>query len=192
MPLSEPLLTASGLACTRDRLSLFQDLNLTLHPGQCLEVHGPNGSGKSTLLRALAGLFPDFDGEVQASPALYLGHKPAINALLTPVENLRWYCRMGGSDADVAAALARVGLDHRLTSPCAELSQGQQRRVSLARLLVCERPLWLLDEPLTALDIDGHRVVHDIVVEHCTSGGAVLCATHQSLGWQDATILRLG
>ncbi len=190
--LSELLLSAKGLACTRDRRVLFHDLNLTLTEGQCLEVQGPNGSGKSTLLRVLAGLFPDFDGEVEAPAALYLGHKPAINALLTPLENLEWYGRLSGQRADIEDALGRVGFDPRLVNPCSQLSQGQQRRVSLARLLICQRPLWLLDEPFTALDVDGQRLIRDIVIEHCAGGGAVVCATHQALGWPDADTLQLG
>jgi heme exporter protein A len=112
--------------------------------------------------------------------------------LLTPSENLDWYARMDGQPNGIEEALSRVGLDPRIQSPCSQLSQGQQRRVSLARLLICQRPLWLLDEPFTALDVDGQRVVREIVAEHCSAGGAAVCATHQALGWQDATTLKLG
>ena len=149
-----------------------------------MEVHGANGSGKSTLLRLVAGLFPDYRGSVASAASFYLGHKPAVSALLSPRENLEWYeslARAGngkaesGRSAGVAEALAAVGLEAWSEIPCGRLSQGQQRRAGLARALLCAEPLWLLDEPLTALDSEGRALVGRFIAEHCAGGGAGCC-----------------
>ena len=170
----------TNLACTRGGRRLFGGFDLTLDAGRCVEVRGANGSGKSTLLRIAAGLFADYSGEVEAAPRHYLGHRNGVSGLLSPLENLRPYERPGPGSAQ--EALARVGLKDQLKVPCGQLSQGQQRRVGLARLLLGDKPLWLLDEPLTALDAEGRGLVRKLVEAHCGGGGAVLCATHQPLG----------
>ena len=175
-----PLLTMTDLASTRGGRRLLDGFDLTLGAGGCTEVRGANGSGKSTLLRIAAGLFADYSGAVEAAPRHYLGHRNGVSALLSPLENLKLYERPGGHS--VREALARVGLQDALEVPSGQLSQGQQRRVGLARLLLGDKPLWLLDEPLTALDADGRRLVRELVEAHCHCGGAVLCATHQPLG----------
>ncbi len=168
------------LACTRGGRRLFGGFGLTLAAGGCTEIRGANGSGKSTLLRIAAGLFADYSGAVEAAPCHYLGHRNGVSALLSPLENLKPYARLGG--VAVREALVRVGLQNQLTALSGQLSQGQQRRVGLARLLLGDKPLWLLDEPLTALDVDGCRLVRELIEAHCGRGGAVLCATHQALG----------
>ena len=170
----------TDLACTRGGRQLFGGFDLTLDAGRCKEVHGANGTGKSTLLRIAAGLFSDYSGEVEAAPCHYLGHRNGVSGLLSPLENLRPYAQLGRGPA--RRALVRVGLGEQLDVPCGQLSQGQQRRVGLARLLLGDKPLWLLDEPLTGLDADGRGLGRALVEEHCAGGGAVLCATHQSLG----------
>ena len=156
-----------------------------------MEVRGPNGSGKSTLLRLVAGLYPDYEGSVEAPDCFYLGHKPAVSALLSPRENLQWYERAGGAIGEAGwsgpmcsprEALAAVGLEACSEIPCGRLSQGQQRRAGLARALLSPHRLWLLDEPLTALDTEGRTLVESFIMDHCAAGGAVLCATHQTLG----------
>lgn len=178
--MTPPLLAMTDLACTRGGRRLFGGFNLTLGTGCCTEVHGANGSGKSTLLRIAAGLFSDYSGEVEVAPCHYLGHRNGVSALLSPLENLKPYERLGVGSAP--EALARVGLQDAMEVPSGQLSQGQQRRVGLARLLLGDKPLWLLDEPLTALDADGRRLVRGLVTAHSAAGGAVLCATHQTLG----------
>ena len=198
--MNKPLLILEDLRCQRGDQTLFDGLNLRLEAGACTELRGPNGSGKSTLLRAAAGLFPHWQGRIEAAPCLYLGHKPGISALLSVRENLDWYQRMARQRTDapsalaatVAEALERVGLAALAAAPCAALSQGQQRRLSLARTLLFSEPLWLLDEPLTALDAEGRGLARQFLIEHCARGGAALCATHQSLGWDQATALALG
>ena len=219
--MSLSLLTLKNLACARGGRRLFDGLNLELGAGECVQVQGPNGSGKSTLLRIAAGLFPDYEGRVEAVRRFYLGHKSAVNALLSPLENLQWYEHIssvgsvaaGGQrsgrpgtgypkvDADAAGgesrptvleAMQRLGLRTCANTPCGQLSQGQQRRVGLARALICTEALWLLDEPLTALDSEGRTLVGDLMAEHCAAGGAVLCATHQSLAIASARAITLG
>ena len=199
--MSQSLLTLRNLGCARGGRPLFEGLNLHLHAGQCVEVHGPNGSGKSTLLRLVAGLFPDYEGSVEAAARFYLGHRPAVSALLSPRENLEWYERAAEGNGEpalsrrksaVQEALATVGLAAWSEIPCGRLSQGQQRRAGLARALVGAERLWLLDEPLTALDEQGRNLVGRLIAEHCAAGGAALCATHQSLGGADVSIIELG
>jgi heme exporter protein A len=186
-----PLLRIEGLGCERDGRRLFAGLDLALRGGECLELRGPNGSGKSTLLRAVAGLFPDYTGTVEAAESLYLGHRPGINALLTAGENLRWYAALRPGDGDVAAALERVGMAGYERVACHAMSAGQQRRIGLARLVCCRAPLWLLDEPLTALDRAGSELVRGLIEDQVAAGGAVLCATHQALGLASAAVLSL-
>ena len=199
--MSQSLLTFTDLACERGGRTLFRGLNLDLRAGRCVEVRGPNGSGKSTLLRLAAGLYPDYEGGIEAADSFYLGHRPGINGLLSPRENLQWYRRAGASaggagpsplERSVDDAMAAVGLEACSDMPSARLSQGQQRRAGLARALLCPRRLWLLDEPLTALDAQGRSLVSRFIADHCASGGAVLAASHQPLGADDGATIELG
>jgi heme exporter protein A len=193
---AEPLLTLAELGCARDGRWLFRDLSLTVHAGECLELVGPNGSGKSTLLRIAAGLYPDFSGTLRAVDGLYVGHRPGISAVLTAAENLRWYAALQtGSTllaSGVRAVLERVGMTGYENVVCQQMSAGQQRRVALARLLLGGGRLWLLDEPLTALDAAGQQLVRALIEAHLAAGGAALCATHQPLGVAGARQLELG
>lgn len=186
-----PLLRVEALCCERDGRELFGGLSFALDPGACLELRGPNGSGKSTLLRAVAGLFPDYAGTIAAAESLYLGHRAGISTRLTAAENLRWYAALGPPAGAVADALERVGMGGYEDVVCQHMSAGQQRRVGLARLLVRPMPLWLLDEPLTALDAAGGQLMRALVEQHTGDGGAVLCATHQALGLDTAAVLSL-
>jgi len=185
-------LRLEALGCERDGRWLFRDLSIVLQPGEYLEVVGPNGSGKSTLLRVIAGLYPDFVGTLRAADGLYLGHRPGISAMLTAAENLRWYKALQGGCDDVSAALARVGMAGYENVLCQHMSAGQQRRVGLARLVIGGGPLWLLDEPLTALDSEGQRLVQGVLEAHLARGGAAVCATHQPLAVVGARRLCLG
>jgi heme exporter protein A len=183
--LQASLLTARALRCERDGRTLFEGLNLDIRPGDVVELTGPNGSGKTTLLRCLVGLTADFDGQVERSGAFsYVGHRGGLNLQLTPLQNLRWSAAIEGSDASsktLSALLDRVGLAGYELTPCQQLSAGQQRRAALARLGLGNAALWLLDEPLTALDEAGCALVRDLLERHRRAGGAALCATHQSL-----------
>jgi heme exporter protein A len=186
-----PLLALDRFSCERDGRMLFRDLALTVAPGECVELRGPNGSGKSTLIRAVAGLFPDYTGSIRAAELLYVGHRPGITALLSAEENLRWYAALRPGGVGVAEALERVGMAGYERVACQHMSAGQQRRVALARLVLCPAPLWLLDEPLTALDAAGQRLVLDLIDEQRNRGGAALCATHQPLEIAGARVLDL-
>ncbi|MEM7217251.1 MAG: heme ABC exporter ATP-binding protein CcmA [Pseudomonadota bacterium] len=189
----EPLVNASGLRCERDARALFSGLDLALEPGEILELRGPNGAGKSTLLRILAGLYPDYEGELSVAPFTYLGHKPGINPRLCVADNLIYLARLAGT-ADIeqiASTLERVGLAGFEPLGCDALSAGQLRRVALAGLLLRPRPLWLLDEPFTALDEAGIALVEALLGAHARGGGAAICATHQSLSSVPARTLTL-
>lgn len=178
-----------------DRL-LVDHLNLQLHEGEIHQIEGPNGSGKTTLLRVLCGLSARFKGEIfwrgQAvqqlrhdylCELLYLGHKPGIKAVLTARENLQWHAAVKGmvDDAAIEQALAKVGLYGYEDSPCFSLSAGQQRRVGLARLFLKHTPLWVLDEPFTAIDKTGVAELESWIQQHAEQGGSVLLTTHHEL-----------
>lgn len=194
--MSEPLLQAVDLQCERDERLLFRDLSFSIVPGTVTRVEGPNGSGKTTLLRILAGLSDAWSGQLLWCGApregsreaflrntLYLGHRPGIKALLTPIENLRALTagRRPLPDRVLREALAGTGLAGFEDVPCRTLSAGQQRRVALARLLVADEPLWLLDEVFTAIDADGTRAIEALLQQRAAEGGAVVVTTHHEL-----------
>ncbi len=181
----DPLLAVYDLCLERGGRELFRNLAFSVLPGQLLQVDGPNGAGKTSLLRILAGLSRyGFTGRVERSaPPLYLGHQPAVKALLTPRENLAWH--VAGESAydtrQIEDALARVGLYGYEDVPSHALSAGQHRRVNLARLYLSARPLWLLDEPFTAIDRGGVADLEALLVAHVERGGAVVMTSHQQL-----------
>ena len=186
------LLEMTDLACERDGRLLFSGLSFNVQAGQCVELTGPNGSGKSTLLRCVAGLFPDFSGAVTSAAFVYIGHRAGISQLLSPIENLHWYQHLQHRRGDLLAILRRVGLAGYEYIRCQNLSAGQQRRAALARLLVADQQLWLLDEPFTALDRNGRSLVRELISNHVGQGGAVLCATHEPLELPGIKPLQLG
>ena len=183
--MQESLLSARALKCERDGRVLFEDLDLDIHCGDVIELTGPNGSGKTTLLRALAGLTGDFDGDIRHSGHFsYVGHRGGLNLQLTPLQNLSWSAAIEGAAVTterLVSLLEEVGLTGYELTPCQQLSAGQQRRAALARLGLHTAALWLLDEPLTALDDAGCSLVRDLLARHREAGGGALCATHQSL-----------
>ncbi|ANQ87095.1 cytochrome c biogenesis heme-transporting ATPase CcmA [Azoarcus olearius] len=194
------MLEAEDLACLKGDRLLFRGLALRVEAGDLVRLAGPNGVGKTSLLRLLTGLAQPEAGSVrwQGRPIaaereafhralLYLGHAAALNDLLSPLENLRFACAAAGEDADVArctAALERIGLGNQLDLPARVLSQGQRRRVGLARLfLSAQRPLWVLDEPFTALDVAAVADLAATLSAHCAAGGMVVLTTHQDAGF---------
>jgi heme exporter protein A len=186
-------LLASGLTCVRGGREVFSALSFEALGGELLAVTGRNGSGKTSLLRLIAGLLTPAGGSLalegsDAELALpeqahYLGHRDALKPALSVLENLHfWRDFLGGKPSDAAESLAAVGLAHAAHLPAAYLSAGQRRRLSLARLLAVRRPVWLLDEPTTALDTTGQDMIAGLMREHLTSGGLIVAATHAPLG----------
>ncbi len=191
------MLEISSLSCRRGERCLFSALDFQLKPGQLLHLQGSNGSGKTTLLRALCGLLHPETGQIRwrGEPIerlaedyyrdlLYLGHLNGIKGDLTGLENLRIASRLAGRgarDLAIGEALARIGLGGFADLPCRMLSQGQKKRVALARLLLSNSPLWILDEPFSALDVDAVTLLDDLIRAHIEGGGLVVLTTHQAL-----------
>lgn len=190
------MLYAEDLACLKGDRLLFRGLSLKMAPGELLRIAGPNGFGKTSLLRILCGLAHAEAGEIRWNDRpigsdreafhralLYLGHAPTLNDLLTPLENLRFACASAGDDVDedrCVDALVRIGLAQQLDLPARVLSQGQRRRVGLARLFLgIRRTLWVLDEPFTALDVAAVADLAMTLSDHCAAGGMVILTTHQ-------------
>jgi heme exporter protein A len=194
-------LSAQDIAIERGGRSILAGLSFEARAGAALIVTGPNGAGKSSLLRAIAGLLPLAAGAFalaggasEASigeQAHCLGHADALKGALTAGENLAFWAGALGGDPS-RGALARLGLAHVADFPVRALSAGQQRRVALARLLVAPRPLWLLDEPVSALDAAAQSLFLAIMREHLAGDGLIVAATHAPLGLDGATTLALG
>jgi heme exporter protein A len=186
-------LTGIDLRCVRGGREIFSGLGFTVAAGGALAVTGRNRAGKTTLLRLIAGLLPAAGGRLTlqggeddltlAEQAHYLGHRDALKPALTVAENLLFFRDFpGGRQTRTEAALEAVGLARIADLPAAYLSAGQRRRLSIARLLVLERPLWLLDEPTAALDAAGQRAFADVMARHLAGGGLIIAATHGPLG----------
>jgi len=177
------LLSAAEVSIERGERRLLQGVDLSVASGQVWQVLGANGVGKSSLLRALAGLARfGVEGSIaRFEPLLYLAHAPAIKGALSPLENLRCHpaCDITSTPAQIAIALDAVQLSGFEDQPVGSLSAGQQRRVALARLLLTDARLWLLDEPFTALDGGGCDWLEECIRGHVSTGGAVVFTSHQ-------------
>lgn len=198
--MSRFLLHAEGVGMDVDAERLFHDLDLVVRGGEMVEVRGANASGKSTLLRCLAGLIRPGSGTVEVGSQLaYLGHRSGLTGALTARENLRWQLslcseRSSGEELQVRIeeALARFDIRHAAVRPVESLSAGQRRRVALAGVLASPARLWLLDEPLTALDDAGARLLTGEIQRHLDAGGGVVAATHRALGPRPTQTVQLG
>ena len=175
---------------------LFRGLSFRVEAGKVLSVEGANGVGKTSLLRVLAGFLAPTEGTIalQANGAVvtdgeergkfigWLGHHDAVKPQMTVRETLQFYAALYGSEGAIAPALDAAGLVRLADLPGQYLSAGQKKRVSLARLLACKRPLWLMDEPLASLDTAGKKIAAGLVEAHCAAGGIAVVATHEALG----------
>lgn len=201
------MLEVVNLSCVRGDRRLFAGLDFSLDRGELLYVHGHNGSGKTTLLRTLCGLILQDQGEVRwdgnnirsmredfTKDVLYLGHRNGIKGDLTALENLRISSALDGfpiDDKQAWDALERLGLDGHEDLEAKVLSQGQQRRVALARLLLNDAVLWILDEPFTALDMAAVDLLQQVIRAHLDKGGMVVLTTHQEVPLTSGQVKRL-
>ncbi|ACY51003.1 cytochrome c biogenesis heme-transporting ATPase CcmA [Vibrio diabolicus] len=199
------MLEVSNLTAIRDERVLFENLQFEIKPGELVQIEGRNGTGKTTLLRIVTGLGDREEGiikwkgeEVEKSrdvfhqDLLFLGHQTGVKRELTALENLRFYQSIQNnrsSDEEIFTALTQVGLAGREDVPVAQLSAGQQRRVALARLWLSKQILWILDEPLTAIDKQGVKVLESLFASHADNGGIVVLTTHQDM-FSDSPKLR--
>ncbi|RKZ42805.1 MAG: heme ABC transporter ATP-binding protein CcmA [Gammaproteobacteria bacterium] len=203
---SELGLAIEHLQCIRDDRVLFEDLNFSLSAGELLQIEGRNGSGKTSLLRILCGLTLPTEGTVYWNNEdiqdissnywenlAYIGHAPGVKAELSPLENLAMAQALATTPntINLADALDQVGLYGFEDVPTRTLSAGQQRRVALARLLVNDAPLWILDEPFTALDKSAIGMVESWLDNHAKRDGIVVLTSHHTVNCQHTTILRL-
>lgn len=191
------MLEVESLSCERDDRSLFTNLSFSLSSGEILQIEGANGAGKTTLLRIIAGLTSNYSGKItwQSQPladilaefrlsCFFLGHKPGLKPELSPVENLRWRLQVVNSypqPQKIIHALGQVQLAGYEDVPCSHLSAGQLRRVALAGLLVSHSRLWILDEPFTAIDVNGVAWLEEQLLSHARKGGMALVTSHQPL-----------
>ena len=189
-------LHVENLTLIRTHRVLFRDLAFSVGPGSALAIEGPNGAGKTSLLRLIAGFLEPAggtirlrteageisDGEERSGFVAWLGHQDATKPQMSVREQLSFFARLYDSKIPVGEALDAFGLSALAGLPGQFLSAGQKRRLALARLKLSGRALWLLDEPLAALDAAGKALVGDAIRKHCAAHGIVLAATHESLG----------
>ena len=189
------LLSGTDLCLLRGERCLFEGLNFALSSGELMLVHGPNGSGMSSLLRSIAGLFDLETGYISwrgiptkkdrqsfSADVVWMAHRVGFKADLTLVENLRFETGLRSATlGEIDSILARLSLSQLVELPMRSLSAGQQRRVALARMLISDARLWLMDEPFTNLDAGGHDLVIELIAEHLAENGICVVAAHQDL-----------
>jgi heme exporter protein A len=195
-------LDVENLTCLRGGRLVFRDVGFSVSAGQVLSLEGPNGVGKTSLLRMIAGFLAPVagtirlrsedgditDNEERGKFTGWLGHHDAAKPQLTPRETLIFFSHLYGTTGAIDEVLETVGLTRARDLPCQYLSAGQKKRLALARLKLSNRPVWLLDEPLAALDASGKALAADLVKSHCAGGGIVIAATHEPLGLDGARL----
>ena len=202
--MEQALLQIQNLSCERDDRDLFNDFNFPFYAGDIVQIQGTNGSGKTTLLRILSGLFTSYQGSVlykgesifdceseYQSQLLFVGHKLPVKPSLNVLENLRFLIgiKQVVTDKSLFLALELVGLKGFEYALCQNLSAGQQRRVSLARLYICDASLWILDEIFTAIDLSGVSQIEALLQKKSSEGVTIILTTHHELSISDLKIL---
>lgn len=195
----QPAVRVEALALARGGRLLFEGLNLAADAGAYVEIRGANGSGKTSLLRALAGFLKPRAGRAAIEnvdePALslhYVGHLNGLKGAASVSAHLRYWAGLLGGSCNEEGVLASLGLERVAHAPARTLSQGQARRLALARLLIAPRPVWLLDEPAAGLDSQGRTILAQLIEAHCADGGLALAAVHEPLGPAPRLIMTLG
>lgn len=186
------MLQISNLAAARNGQRIFRPISLSCSEAGCVEITGENGAGKTTLLRTLAGLHTQFEGAFEIGSRLYQGHRIGLDESLTGLQNLAWYAALADrkdGETDVLEALRRVDMLALAMTPIGRLSQGQQRRIAMARWLLDDAEVWLLDEPLTSLDRRGQNLIVELIEDAITNGTLVVYTTHTSLNISDKQTL---
>lgn len=183
--MTSALLSATHLAAARGERLLFREVSLSLGPGEALVLRGANGAGKTTLLRILAGLTrPEAGKVIRTGPHHWIAHRTGLKPHETPRQHLELWARAWGSDeADIDDVLAAMGLARPADVPARLLSAGQRQRTALGRLKLQHRPVWLMDEPFSALDVDARARLENEIEVHCEGGGAVIAAIHGAPGF---------
>jgi len=196
MSTSSPiLLNSHQLTCIREERILFEELSFSVCSGDIIQIEGPNGAGKTSLLRILAGLSQPYEGSVNFKGKsinddrelynlnlLYIGHLAGIKGEMTAQENLAFNLALSGLDHTAAEqTLSEVNLLGFEDALASHLSAGQHRRIALAKLWQSKAPIWILDEPFTAIDKNGVIKLEKLIVEHAKAGGCVILTTHQDL-----------
>lgn len=192
---SSTAISAENLSCTRGDNLLFENVNLSVNEGQCLHVTGPNGCGKTSLLRLVSGINFVEEGNIKwrgantnknlqfHSECAYIAHKEGLKSELTAIENLRYYQHLDGDKDELALddTLEKMGILKCADLAVQQLSFGQRRRLSFARLLIAYFPLWILDEPFTGIDTAGRELIESLCVKHLKENGLIIMTHHQSL-----------
>ncbi len=189
-----PLIRARQLTCIREERLLFASLSIDIHAGDIVQIEGCNGSGKTSLLRILSGLSKPYEGEVYFQQTniidcqeqfqqnlVYFGHLPGIKGEMSAQENFAFMTALHGNvekhELDYLNCVSLSGFEDTLAS---HLSAGQHRRIALARLYQSQAPIWILDEPFTAIDVEGVANLESLFEEHAKRGGCVIMTTHQA------------
>lgn len=195
----KPSLRVESLTLTRGERTLLRDFGFAAEPGAFVEIRGGNGTGKTTLLRAIAGFLQPragrvvFEGADEPSLALHhIGHLNGLKGGASVRAHLHYWAGLLGVSRREDEALSRLGLRAQADLPARVLSQGQARRLALARLVVAPRPVWLLDEPAAALDAQGRDVLAALIEAHRAEGGIVVAAVHEALGPAPSQTLTVG
>ena len=192
---SNHLISGNNLTCIREDRILFEDLSFDINAGDIIQIEGRNGAGKTSLLRILAGLSQPYGGTVQFqgnnikhcreefySQLTFIGHQPGIKGEMSAQENLEFYLSLHNQDKSQAEnTLEKVNLLAFEDSLASHLSAGQHRRIALARLWQNKTPIWILDEPFTAIDKQGVKNLETLFVEHAERGGCIILTSHQDL-----------